>query len=59
MTKSEVLAEIQNVRVNLALSDDFLKNYKDDYSITLTNGKGVLTLNKNEKRTAYFYLGLH
>ena len=57
VTKSEVLAEIQNVRVNLALSDDFLKNYKDDYSITLTNGKGVLTLNKNEKRTAYFLPG--
>lgn len=57
VTKSEIAATIQNVRVNLSLSEDFLKNYKDDYSITLTNGKGVLTLNKNEKRAVYFLPG--
>lgn len=57
VTKTEVSAAIQNVKVNVSLSDDFLKNYKDNYSITLTNGKGVLVFNKNELRTAYFMPG--
>lgn len=57
VTKVDVSAEIQNVRVDLALSSEFLKNYKDNYTVTLTNGKGVLILNKDEKRSAYFMPG--
>lgn len=57
VTRTEVSAEIQNVRVNLVLSPDFLRNYRDDYSITLTNGTGVLILDKNTTGSAYFMPG--
>lgn len=57
VTKVDVSAEVQNVKVDLVLSSEFLKNYKDNYTITLTNGKGVLLLNKDERRSAYFMPG--
>lgn len=57
VTRTEVSADLQNVRVDLVLSADFLENYRDDYSVTLTNGKGVLVVGKNESRSAYFMPG--
>lgn len=45
---------LQNAKVNIRYTDDFVKVFKDDYSAVVTNGKGILTLNKSEQRVAYF-----
>ncbi len=45
---------LQNAKVNIDYTEDFLKVFKDDYAAIVTNGTGVLTLNKEEQRVAYF-----
>lgn len=45
---------LQNAKVNVEYNDDFLKVFKDDYSVVVTNGAGVLTLDREEQRVAYF-----
>lgn len=43
-----------NAKVNIDYTDDFLKVFKDDYAAVVTNGLGVLTMDKKEQRVAYF-----
>lgn len=44
---------LQNKKVQFACSDEFYSQFKDDYSIVIDNGVGVLTLKKDEARIAY------
>lgn len=44
---------LRNAKVNIGYTDDFLKVFKDDYAAIITNGTGVLTVNKDERRVAY------
>lgn len=45
---------LQNAKVNIDYTEDFLKVFKDDYAAIVTNGVGALTLDKKEQRVAYF-----
>lgn len=45
---------LQNAKVNIRYTDEFMKVFKDDYSAVVTNGTGILTLDKDEQRVAYF-----
>lgn len=45
---------LANKKITLDYTEEFTKKFKDDYTIVLTNGTGVLTTTKDEKRTAYF-----
>lgn len=45
---------LQNAKVNIDYTEDFLKVFKDDYAAVVTNGTGVLTMDKVEQRVAYF-----
>lgn len=45
---------LQNAKVNIDYTEDFLKVFKDDYAAIVTNGLGALTLDKKEQRVAYF-----
>lgn len=44
---------LQNKKVQFACSDEFYSQFKEDYSIVIDNGVGVLTLKKDEARIAY------
>lgn len=44
---------LQNKKVQFVCSDEFYSQFKDDYSIVIDNGIGVLTLKKDEARIAY------
>lgn len=48
---------MQNAKVNVSYTEDFLKVFKDDFSTMVTNGTGILTMDKEEKRVAYFKKG--
>lgn len=44
---------LSNKKVVFRCSKEFLAEFKDDYSIVLNNGNGVLQTSKDESRTAY------
>ncbi|WP_099464679.1 MULTISPECIES: DUF4493 domain-containing protein [Parabacteroides] len=44
---------LSNKKVVFRCSDEFLKNFDDDYSIVVDNGNGALTTFKDEKRASY------
>lgn len=46
--------KLNNVVVKVNYGDSFLNTVLDNYAVTLTNGIGVLTLDKNVQGTAYF-----
>lgn len=53
---AKVIADctLANKKIVFKCSDDFLDKFEDDYSIMLTNGKGVLTAYNGDDRVAYF-----
>lgn len=52
---SKVVTEckLSNKKVTFQPTGNFEKNFKDDYTIVLDNGLGVLTTTKEDSRTAY------
>lgn len=48
---------LKNSKVNVEYNEDFLKIFKDDYSVVVTNGIGILSMGKDEQRVAYFRSG--
>lgn len=54
VTSIQTNCSLGNVKVTIATSEDFSQKFRDDYTIILTNGNGILTQNKNEKRSAFF-----
>ncbi|WP_455639405.1 DUF4493 domain-containing protein [Parabacteroides sp.] len=45
--------KLSNKKVTFQPTGNFEKNFKDDYTIVLDNGLGVLTTTKEDSRTAY------
>ncbi|MCD8271002.1 MAG: DUF4493 domain-containing protein [Parabacteroides sp.] len=45
--------KLNNKKVTFQPTGNFEKNFKDDYTIVLDNGLGVLTTTKEDSRTAY------
>lgn len=45
---------LHNVLVKVNFGEDFQQAVDENYAVTLTNGAGVLTLNKEKSGTAYF-----
>lgn len=45
---------LHNVLVKVNFGEDFQQAIDENYAVTLTNGAGVLTLNKEKSGTAYF-----
>lgn len=43
-----------SVTVNVGYDDSFLNEVEDNYAVTITNGLGVLTMNKDVNGVAYF-----
>lgn len=54
VTNVKDTCKLNSVVVNVGYNESFLNEVQDNYSITLTNGVGVLTLDKNVNGTAYF-----
>lgn len=53
-SKAEVMCKLATVVVNLNLSDEFLNLFEDDYTISVSNGKGgVLYFTKEELNSIY------
>lgn len=55
-TLVETGCSLGNVKVTILQSEGFRDAFKDDYTIILTNGTGVLTQKKGETRPAFFRL---
>lgn len=45
--------KLDNKKVTFRYSDDFQKRFEDDYFIVLENASGILTLKKDETRSAF------
>lgn len=45
---------LANKKITIVPSEDFLKNFWPNYTIILTNGRGILTQKHQDSRTAYF-----
>lgn len=54
VTNVKDTCKLNSVVVNVGYNESFLNEVQDNYSITLTNGVGVLTLDKDKNGTAYF-----
>lgn len=54
VTRVKMVCAIQNVKVSIHLSENFRKTFKEDYSILVTNLRGILMFDKNETRSGYF-----
>ena len=52
--KIETTCRLSNKKVQFDLADRFLDNFRDDYTIVVDNGTGVLTISSDELRSAYF-----
>ncbi|MCC8143910.1 MAG: DUF4493 domain-containing protein [Tannerellaceae bacterium] len=47
---------LANKKISFTYTDDFLQKFKQDYTIIMTNGTGVLTFGHGETRIPYFKL---
>ncbi|MDO5569917.1 MAG: DUF4493 domain-containing protein [Bacteroidales bacterium] len=56
-TEVKTVCKLKYFKVDFNLTSDFLSTFKDDYSITVTNGAGVIIFNKDEQTPAYFKVG--
>lgn len=45
---------LANKKISITLSESFLEKFRNDYTLILTNGQGVLTQKYLDSRTAYF-----
>lgn len=45
--------KLKNKKVTFRYSDDFQKQFEEDYFVVVDNGSGVLTLDKDEMRSAF------
>lgn len=45
---------LANKKISIEVSENFLKNFWPNYTIILTNGRGILTQKHQDSRTAYF-----
>lgn len=45
--------KLENKKVTFRYSEDFQKQFEEDYFVVVDNGTGVLTLDKNEMRSAF------
>ena len=53
-SKAEVMCKLATVKVNLNISEEFLNLFEDDYTISVSNGKGgVLYFTKEELNSIY------
>lgn len=51
--KVQTICTLNNKKVTFRYSDNFTANFGSDFVIVLDNGLGVLSLDKNESRSAY------
>lgn len=51
--KVQTICTLDNKKVTFRYSDNFTANFGSDFVIVLDNGLGVLSLDKNESRSAY------
>lgn len=47
------LCKLENKKVTFRYSEDFQKQFEEDYFVVVDNGAGVLTLDKDETRSAF------
>ena len=52
VTNVSLLCKVSNIKVSIQLTDNFVKELSD-YSITVTNGKGILKWEKNANQTDF------
>lgn len=52
------VCELKDAIVYLELTDEFKNDCMDDYSITVTNGSGVVSIGKNDPKIVYVKPGL-
>ena len=52
VTNVSLICKVSNIKVSIQLTDNFVKELSD-YSITVTNGKGILKWEKNANQTDF------
>ena len=57
ITKTYIVCEMQNIKVLIKCSENFLNSFKPDFEVLVTNGKGILTFKNNtiQNNTAGYF----
>lgn len=57
ITKTDIVCQMQNIKVLIKCSETFLRSFKPDFEVFVTNGKGTLTFKNNtiQQNTAGYF----